>query len=377
MAVISDLLFIYLKQFFHICDGVTDFVSFYSFTNISNSLNGTGNETIKELSEDIASYGNVTLGITWLPGLIYFLIFISMGFEQKSKITKSTSIQLAIVSVLLAPIAPLSIGIAMILSKNRHDKSNLVNLFGLVEASLEASVQVIWQGYIICEKLLPKENDIVIVDSDGNRFQIAQQYISYVTILSSIFVLCFSSLSSFIEFRKVRNHIADVILIITSQTFRTVSFILVLTYTPFGNLFMCLLIIAIFVCNVYLLKEEKMFVDSTLLLIINSTLNVPMICFYNEKKFSIANDENESNDNNNDDDKPQQLHEDKINIKDVNKRMIKWTNLILVIFIIATVILVNFGGLQNLDRKLFTKDGNKFFNLVRYLIHGFIISAHL
>jgi hypothetical protein len=55
----------------------------------------------------------------------------------------------------LAPLVPLGIGILLLVKNQSEGMINLVQLCGLVEASFEASLQIIWQGYIICSDQLP------------------------------------------------------------------------------------------------------------------------------------------------------------------------------------------------------------------------------
>ena len=64
----------------------------------------------------------------------------------------------------LAPLVPLVTGIILLFKNKSDGMVNLVLLCGLVEASFEASLQVIWQGYIIISNQLPKllQHDIEI-----------------------------------------------------------------------------------------------------------------------------------------------------------------------------------------------------------------------
>ena len=55
----------------------------------------------------------------------------------------------------LAPLVPLVTGIILLFKNQSDGMVNLVLLCGLVEASFEASLQVIWQGYIIISNQLP------------------------------------------------------------------------------------------------------------------------------------------------------------------------------------------------------------------------------
>ena len=88
--------------------------------------------------------------------MIYFLIFASAAAQQKkTDQNKWIGVLYAFLSIPLAPIVPLGIGIMLLVKNQSEGLINLVQLCGLVEASLEASLQIIWQGYIICSDQLP------------------------------------------------------------------------------------------------------------------------------------------------------------------------------------------------------------------------------
>jgi hypothetical protein len=69
----------------------------------------------------------------------------------------------------LAPLVPLVTGIILLFKNQSDGMVNLVLLCGLVEASFEASLQVIWQGYIIISNQLPIDLQTDI-ELPGNTF---------------------------------------------------------------------------------------------------------------------------------------------------------------------------------------------------------------
>ena len=187
---------------------------------------------------------------------------------------------------------------------------------------------------------------------------------------TSILVLTFSSVTSFVPFSKIPNQKSDVLLIITSQAFRSLAYILLYSYLEvwyYGPvLFM------IFICNVIILDSAKI-MENNLLLIINALLNVPMLCFFNQKDFSpysstseIGSEENSASSEENSAMLNTQRIEERGN-KHVDKIMIKWTNFILIVSCSVTAVFVNFnlGGICYLKENILTKDGTKYFNRVR------------
>jgi hypothetical protein len=101
-----------------------------------------------------------------MPAVIYFLIFATVASQQKkSDQNKWIGVLYAFLSIPLAPLVPLSIGILLLVKNQSEGMINLVKLCGLVEASFEASLQIIWQGYIICSDQLPldKQEDITLI----------------------------------------------------------------------------------------------------------------------------------------------------------------------------------------------------------------------
>merc|ERR1711971_1183580 len=121
-------------------------------------------------------------------------------------------------------------------------------------------------------------------------------------------------------------------------------------------------------CNVLILHSAKI-MKNDLLLIINALLNIPMLCFFNKNNFSPYSNTNEigSEVNQGPCVNPALLNTQRIEEegnKDVDKKMIKWTNFILIISFIVTAILVNFDIIIYLKENILTKDGKKLFNWV-------------
>ena len=92
----------------------------------------------------------------FIAAVIYFLIFATVAAQRKkSDQNKWIGVLYAFLSIPLAPLVPLGIGILLLVKNQSEGMINLVQLCGLVEASFEASLQIIWQGYIICSDQLP------------------------------------------------------------------------------------------------------------------------------------------------------------------------------------------------------------------------------
>lgn len=180
---------------------------------------------------------------------------------------------------------------------------------------------------------------------------------------TSILVLTFSSVTSFVPFSKIPNQKSDVLLIITSQAFRSLAYILLYSYLEWWYYGPVLFII--FICNVFILHSAKI-MKNDLLLIINALLNVPMLCFFNQKDFSPYSSTSEIGSEENSAMLNTQRIEERGN-KDVDKKMIKWTNFILIVSCSVTAVFVNFdlGGICYLKENILTKDGIKYFNWVR------------
>ena len=118
-------------------------------------------------------------------------------------------------------------------------------------------------------------------------------------------------------------------------------------------------------CNIFILHSAKI-MKNDLLLIINALLNVPMLCFFNENNFSPYSNTDEIQSEENPAVLNRQRSEEEGN-KDVDKKMIKWTNFILIISFTVTAVFVNFdlGGICYLKENILTQNGKSYFNLVR------------
>ena len=250
-------------------------------------------------------FGYVTIGLAWLPaGPLYALIFLYAFFGDKK-----LAIVMAIVSLTLTPFVPLIAATLVILTKTtnyiniNHDQArNLAMLCALVEASFEAGLQVVWQGFIINSDQIniTMKDPIIIQDNYGlNKVELDQATISYISLSWSIFVLATSSITCFIQdifqvftrafsghtrregARVSRDTIGLVMLIIVSQTFRTLSIILIFSYSL---IFSIPIFLVIWYMNFFILNRSGVFENETgtsyVNLFVNSLLNVPMICLF-------------------------------------------------------------------------------------------------
>ena len=183
----------------------------------------------------------------------------------------------------------------------------------------------------------------------------------------------FTSVSSFVKISNIPNQKSDVLLIITSQAFKSLTYILLLSYLPWWYLGPVLFII--FMCNVLILHSAKI-MKNDLLLIINALLNVPMLCFFNQNNFSPYSNTNEIGIEENpivlNTQKSEEQRIEEQGNKDVDKKMIKWTNFILIISFIVTAILVNFDIIIYLKENILTKNGKKLFNWVSEIVQFYI-----
>ena len=185
----------------------------------------------------------------------------------------------------------------------------------------------------------------------------------------------FTSVSSFVKISNIPNQKSDVLLIITSQAFKSLTYILLFSYLPWWYLVPVLFII--FMCNVLILHSAKI-MKNDLLLIINALLNVPMLCFFNQNNFSPYSNTNEIGSEvnqgpwvnparvNTQKSEEQRIEEE--GNKDVDKKMIKWTNFILIISFIVTAVLVNFDLICYLKENFLTRNGKNYFNWVREIL---------
>ena len=180
----------------------------------------------------------------------------------------------------------------------------------------------------------------------------------------------FTSVSSFVKISNIPNQKSDVLLIITSQAFKSLTYILLLSYLPWWYLGPILFII--FICNVFILHSAEI-MKTDLLLIINALLNVPMICFFNQSNLSPDSSTSEistSEENAAMLNTTQQIEEQRIakeGNKDVDKKMIKWTNFILIISFSVTAVLVNFDLICYPEENVLTQFGKNYFNWVRVI----------
>ena len=311
------------------------------------------------------------LFLTFISALIYFLIFANLAAEQKKY--KWIGVLNAFLSIPLAPLVPLAIGVTLLFKNKSDGMVNLVHLCGLVEASFEASLQIIWQGYIICSNQLPInfQTPIEFVGRHGNNLTIDHKIISYISLSTSILVLGFTSVTSFVPFSKIPNQKSDVLLILTSQAFKSLTYILLFSYLPYW--YLVPLVFTIFICNIFILHSAKI-MKNDLLLIINALLNVPMLCFFNKNNFSPYSNTNEIGSEVNQGPRvnpallnTQKSEEQRIEEegnKDVDKKMIKWTNFILIISFIVTAVLVNLDKISYLKENVLTQHGKESFNWV-------------
>ena len=109
----------------------------------------------------VISFSSWTYSDTFpfITAVIYFLIFATVAAQRKkSDQNKWLGVLYAFLSIPLAPLVPFGIGIMLLVKNQSEGMINLVQLCGLVEASFEASLQIIWQGYIICSDQLPSNS---------------------------------------------------------------------------------------------------------------------------------------------------------------------------------------------------------------------------
>jgi len=119
-----------------------------------------------------------------------------------------------------------------------------------------------------------------------------------------------------------------------------------------------------------------------LLLIVNALLNVPMLCFFNQNNFSPYSKEESSETSETSKTSEtlntQRSEENKIEEegnKDVAKKMIKWTNFILIVSSAVTLVLVNFDVICYLEKNVLTQYGKNYFNWV--VVYGLMPLAIL
>ena len=352
--------------------------------NFDDYLGFLPKTTFMYYSAHDCAYISGLISFLFIAAIIYFLIFASLA--AKRTMHKWIGVLAAFLSIPMAPIVPLALGITLLFKK--HDDvgmDNLVHLCGLVEASFEASLQIIWQGYIFCSNQLPTDfqTDIEFTGRHGNSLTIDHQIISYFSISTSILVLGFTSVTSFFygSKKEFSNHKSDVLLILTSQLFRSLSYILLFSFLPFW--YLVPLVLVILTCNIFILHYSNIMQNDPVLLIINGLLNVPMICLFNQNNFSPYSSTSESylptsdtqgteeqgtmNDEQgtrNEELGTKKQGNKEQNNEDVDKKMIKWTNFILIVSIIATAVLVNLDKISYLKENVLTQHGKESFNWV-------------
>ena len=313
-------------------------------------------------------YAPRLISFLFIAAIIYFLIFASLA--AKRTMHRWIGVLAAFLTIPLAPLVPLVLGFTLLLKKQNDEMDNLVALCGLVEASFEASLQIIWQGYIFCSNQLPNgfKTDIEFEGRHGNNLTIDHQIISYFSISTSILVLGFTSVSSFFygSDKEMSNHKSDVLLILTSQAFRSLTHILLFSFLPFW--YLVPLVLLILTSNIFILHYAKIMQNDPILLIINGLLNVPMICLFKKNNFSLCSSTSETEEPETEEpetrNKEQETKNKEQDNEDVDKKMIKWTNFILMISFIATAFLVNLDQISYLKENVMTQHGKEYFNWV-------------
>ena len=270
----SDYILTCSKQILQTIDIVLDIVNGYGLLKISTYP-----------GDQFMTFGGVTLGLAWAPAILYFFIFISLcPFTHGSK--RLINIIMLFVSLILTPLVPIISGLLMFVHRTPEAR-NLAILCALVEAGIEASLQVVWQGYILNTDQINTNSSISFQDPYGlNKLELSQRHVSCISLTSSILVLVYSSLICFVrsigDLFNCTNKIGLILLIVTAQAFRTLSIIIIIAYT---HQFSIPIFVVILFTNFYILNNSELFQKENdvnyLLLILNTFLNVPMICFFN------------------------------------------------------------------------------------------------
>ena len=332
---------------------------------ILDMINGGG-----FISQGHYKFGYVTIGLSWFPaGPLYALVFLYAFFGDKK-----LAIAMAIVSLTLAPFVPLIAATLIILTKaapnyiyiDQYQARNLAMLCGLVEASFEAGLQVVWQGFII-NSGQNNSTDVFVIDetlglSNGtNKVELSQATISSISLSWSILGLATAAITCFVkdifQVFTCSRLTGLVMLIIVSQTFRTLAIILIFSYSMAFSIPIFLLV---WYMNFSILNKSGVFENesgtSYLNIFFNSLLNVPIICFFNkdlkqkskahgnipmEEVPSIEKASREDDENGlASDTEPEAETHDELRTKNVEGRMIKSTNLILAISLIILNLLI-------------------------------------
>jgi len=277
-------------------DEDSDEVKFPTRSTTAISCLRNVNETSKNHFRDKAPvYGFVTLGLLWLPGIVLFSYLLHLAKETEDTKWRILSMFLALLVLPFAPIAPFVAGVVLICKDNAYTRK-VFQIAILGEAAFEASIQVVLQGHI--NNLHPKNieefsTNFTVIDPNNpnNSITLSHRTISYISICFSTFALATSSLACFKPLREYLNNFTSFLhglVIIFSQAFRIVCFIVIYTYCSFA----IVVVIPIWLNNIYYLNKSGIFKKNTLLLLINSILNVPLICLcgieLNEKRSSRA-----------------------------------------------------------------------------------------
>ena len=235
-------------------------------------------------------FGWVTISLAWFPALFYAIIFFCAFYKVEDVVHRRVTIIAVTLLILpLAPIVPMTAAIYKMARISNEQTIYMTEFFVLVEASWEASLQVIWQGLIVISDQVKENSTIVIEGAYGNnKLELKQQTITYMSLIWSILVLSTSSLLCFVDGVSQlvkRKNISLVLLILSSQAFRTLTLTLILTYL---NWFSAPVFMAILISNFFVLSKSETFSrDGTINyphLIVNTLLNIPMICIFTKDK---------------------------------------------------------------------------------------------
>ena len=128
-----------------------------------------------------------------------------------------------------------------------------------------------------------KDRSIVIHDPlKLNSITITHQTMSYISIAFSTLALTLSSLASF---RPLPQYLRDGrsfvhgLVILFSQAFRIFGYIVVASYYSFAMI----VVVPIWLSNLYYLNKSGLFKSSPFMLLANSLLNVPLVCLVTKK----------------------------------------------------------------------------------------------
>ena len=152
--------------------------------------------------------------------------------------------------------------------------------------------QVVWQGYILNAKDIRNETDTlykITSWNNGINLEVTQQSISMTTLVFSIFTLSIASLTCFVPniadlYYNFKKYSGVTFLLLTSQIFRSLSMLLIITAI---DRFALPIFLCIFFCNLYILDKSSAINDKkgfayVVYIFFNAVLNIPMIGFFNE-----------------------------------------------------------------------------------------------